>query len=143
MLELNVVNKIDDKVLITEHQKSNPNAQTRYYLVKEEKADKFISAKNSLNFGDSFQKVASIILSGLTAFYVGTKVNSNAVVKTLAGLAAGVGVYAGAKKFDDVVGSNSEKNAMKHLEVEEITGDEEKIANAMKTNSTDNEEISE
>ena len=132
MLELNVVNKLpDNKVLISEKNVKVPNSPVRYYIAGEDNADKFVKKRESLNTIDGWQKYMSMTVSAVTGILFLTKVKSNALIKGLVGLTSGYGTYLGLRKLDDMVDVQAQKSNLKYFKAEEITGNQEKIDEAI------------
>lgn len=130
MLEVSVVNKLpDNKVLISE--KSQTAKQTlnqRYYVANEDNADKFIKQRKNVEQCNGFQKFCSPVLALCSGIVIGSEMKIGGWIgKTLAGLAAGIGVFHCCNVFDKAVNKMAEQNNMKHFNVEEITADEEKV----------------
>jgi len=132
MLEVNVVNKLsDNKVLISEKDRNVQNSSPRYYIANEDNADKFIKSRKNLNKIDGYQHIGTVALAACFGMLIGQKVKAGTVLKGLAGLVSGMGVYACTNKFDKMVDKQAQKNNLKHYGLEEITGDNEKVEAAL------------
>lgn len=132
MLEVNVVNKLpDNKVLVSEKNSNKQKQTVRYYIANGENADKFIKERKNLNNIDNMQGAFSVGLSAIAGLFVLTSMKSNVVIKTLGGIAAGLGAYLGLHKIDSVVDKQAQKNSLNKFKVEEITGNQERIAEAI------------
>ncbi|MCM1265377.1 MAG: hypothetical protein NC200_04180 [Candidatus Gastranaerophilales bacterium] len=142
MLELNVVNRLDDnKVLISESDKVHANKPLRYYIANEDNADKFISERKGLDKCNDYQKLATNVLAAVTGLYIGSKINSNFVIKAGAAFVSGIGIGACLEKGENNLNKQAQMNSLKKFNVEEITSDEEKLVNAINYKSSENEEV--
>ena len=132
MIELNVVNKLDNnKVLITEKDPHVEKKPTRYYIANEDKADEFIKNRKTLTKLDNFQKVMSGVLAAVGGIHFAARSKFGMIGKIATGVLTAGGVLAGAQYLDKSVDELSQKNNRKRLEVEEITGNEEKVNEAL------------
>ena len=132
MIEVSVVKNLPaKKTLVAEKKKASDQKPCRYYILNEKNVDQFIKRRKNLNDSDVCQHVATTSLAIVTGAYVGIKMNTNKFIKALCGLTTTAALYAGFNKMDDYLDNMGQNKLKKQFKVEEITGNEEKIAEAL------------
>ena len=132
MIEVSVVKNLPArKTLVSEKKKPTDKKPCRYYILNEENVDQFIKRRKNLNDSDVCQHVATTSLAIVTGAYVGIKKNSKKLVKVLSGLTTTAVLFAGFNQIDKYLDKKAQNKLKKVLDVEEITGNEEKIASAL------------
>jgi hypothetical protein len=130
MLDIGI-KKLDNGNVLVSERKEKSNKPAKYYILKEENADKFIRGQKSLEGANTIQNVASIGLALCSGAYVLSKINSNIVVKYLAGISTAFGVLGGCQQLDAKISKKSQESTLKKLGVEDVTYNEAKLNRAL------------
>lgn len=122
-LSVNVVRNLENnRVLIQEKSGTEKHPVERYYVAPQEKADKFIAQKQTLNTNRKFQNIMTYFLSAGIGLLVGAVLKFGTLGKVLSGVGVGLLALFGSKKADKNFNNKLEQINMKNHNVEEVTG---------------------
>ena len=122
-LSVNVVRNLENnRVLIQEKSGTEKHPVERYYVAPQEKADKFIAQKQTLNTNRKFQNIMTYFLSAGIGLLVGAVLKFGTLGKVLSGVGVGLLAFFGSKKADKSFNNKLEQINMKNYNVEEVTG---------------------
>ena len=122
-LSVNVVRNLENnRVLIQEKSGTEKHPVERYYVAPQEKADKFIAQKQTLNTNRKFQNIMTYFLSAGIGLLVGTVLKFGTAGKIISGIGVGLLAFLGSKKADKSFNNKLEQINMKNHNVEEVTG---------------------
>ena len=122
-LSVNVVRNLENnRVLIQEKSGTEKHPVERYYVAPQEKADKFIAQKQTLNTNRKFQNIMTYFLSAGIGLLVGAVLKFGTLGKVLSGVGVGLLAFFGSKKADKSFNNKLEQINMKNHNVEEVTG---------------------
>ena len=112
---------VDGKVIVSEKTVKKDNTAEKFYLVDEDKADKFIKQKKFLNTMNKTQRVMSgglsVALGVLAGLYMPYGKN---IGKVAAGIGTVVAAFFSLKFIDKVFDKYANKNNMKKFNASEI-----------------------
>lgn len=131
----------NNQVIIMEQNKNNQSPQPdKFYLVKEDFADKFIQAKKGNEIANKWQKGLSIMTAASIAYLtsINTK-SSNIFIKAATGFLSAVGSLVGLQILDIKLDKWRNQTAMKNFHAKEISKEEAK--NLVNSQKTQKEEI--
>lgn len=122
-LSVSVVRNLENnRVLIQEKSGTEKHPVERYYVAPQEKADKFIAQKQTLNTNRKFQNIMTYFLSAGIGLLVGAVLKFGTLGKVLSGVGVGLLALFGSKKADKNFNNKLEQINMKNHNVEEVTG---------------------
>ena len=122
-LSVSVVRNLENnRVLIQEKSGTKKHPVERYYVAPQEKADKFIAQKQTLNTNRKFQNIMTYFLSAGIGLLVGAVLKFGTLGKVLSGVGVGLLAFFGSKKADKNFNNKLEQINMKNHNVEEVTG---------------------
>ena len=122
-LSVSVVRNLENnRVLIQEKSGTKKHPVERYYVAPQEKADKFIAQKQTLNTNRKFQNIMTYFLSAGIGLLVGAVLKFGTLGKVLSGVGVGLLAFLGSKKADKSFNNKLEQINMKNYNVEEVTG---------------------
>ena len=122
-LSVNVVRNLENnRVLIQEKSGTEKHPVERYYVAPQEKADKFIAQKQTLNTNRKFQNIMTYFLSAGIGLLVGAVLKFGTLGKVLSGVGVGLLALFGSQKADKNFNNKLEQINMKNHNVEEVTG---------------------
>lgn len=122
-LSVSVVRNLENnRVLIQEKSGTEKHPVERYYVAPQEKADKFIAQKQTLNTNRKFQNIMTYFLSAGIGLLVGTVLKFGTAGKIISGIGVGLLAFFGSKKADKSFNNKLEQINMKNYNVEEVTG---------------------
>ncbi len=122
-LSVSVVRNLENnRVLIQEKSGTKKHPVERYYVAPQEKADKFIAQKQTLNTNRKFQNIMTYFLSAGIGLLVGAVLKFGTLGKVLSGVGVGLLALFGSKKADKNFNNKLEQINMKNHNVEEVTG---------------------
>ena len=122
-LSVNVVRNLENnRVLIQEKSGTEKHPVERYYVAPQEKADKFIAQKQTLNTNRKFQNIMTYFLSAGIGLLVGAVLKFGTAGKIISGIGVGLLAFFGSKKADKSFNNKLEQINMKNYNVEEVTG---------------------
>lgn len=122
-LSVSVVRNLENnRVLIQEKSGTEKHPVERYYVAPQEKADRFIAQRNSLNTNRKFQNIMTYFLSAGIGLLVGAVLKFGTLGKVLSGVGVGLLAFLGSKKADKSFNNKLEQINMKNYNVEEVTG---------------------
>ena len=122
-LSVSVVRNLENnRVLIQEKSGTEKHPVERYYVAPQEKADKFIAQKQTLNTNRKFQNIMTYFLSAGIGLLVGTVLKFGTAGKIISGIGVGLLAFLGSKKADKSFNNKLEQINMKNHNVEEVTG---------------------
>lgn len=122
-LSVSVVRNLENnRVLIQEKSGTEKHPVERYYVAPQEKADKFIAQKQTLNTNRKFQNIMTYFLSAGIGLLVGAVLKFGTLGKVLSGVGVGLLAFFGSKKADKSFNNKLEQINMKNHNVEEVTG---------------------
>lgn len=122
-LSVSVVKNLENnRVLIQEKSGTKKHPVERYYVAPQEKADKFIAQKQTLNTNRKFQNIMTYFLSAGIGLLVGAVLKFGTLGKVLSGVGVGLLALFGSKKADKNFNNKLEQINMKNHNVEEVTG---------------------
>ena len=122
-LSVNVVRNLENnRVLIQEKSGTEKHPVERYYVAPQEKADKFIAQKQTLNTNRKFQNIMTYFLSAGIGLLVGAVLKFGTAGKIISGIGVGLLAFLGSKKADKSFNNKLEQINMKNHNVEEVTG---------------------
>ena len=122
-LSVSVVRNLENnRVLIQEKSGTKKHPVERYYVAPQEKADKFIAQKQTLNTNRKFQNIMTYFLSAGIGLLVGAVLKFGTAGKIISGIGVGLLAFLGSKKADKSFNNKLEQINMKNHNVEEVTG---------------------
>ena len=131
MQDITVQSLDNSSVLITEQKRNVPQNQVKYYIATKENADRFVNSKQNEENLNMFHKAVSAVLAVVSGVYLGAKMKTNALTRTIGGAAAAGGVYSGVETLDKYFDMQNTDIRVKRYELEEVTNDDIRVKKAI------------